>query len=276
MVGKDVKNPFRSTMSLFRVPNLLVPMALMVLMGFLPGTASLQAQEGSEKARQILRAAIDALGGQKYLDMRVTASNGRYYRFRNDRKAYTQYWDWTMYQPVKWRFQMGEGKRQLVQVYNLELGKGWTLEGKSTVEEAPQEAIESFEKGAKQDLDVLLRFRAEEEGMNLYYYGPDDIAGQGLFEAVEFLDATNDSVVVFFNRDSHLPVKVETHFTDDAGVRHKQEVEYSNWHIIDGVNLPLRHDVFVDESVSTQRFVESIQVNPTIPESIFLEPVPEK
>lgn len=276
MAGKDLNLTFRSMAIPSRRPMLPVLMIVSVLMGFLPGTATLLAQEGNEKAKQVLRAAIDALGGEKYLDMRVTASNGRYYRFKNDRKAYTQYWDWTMYRPVKWRFQMGEGKRQLVQVYNLELGKGWTLEGKSTIEEVPQEAVESFEKGARQDLDVLIRFRAEEEGMNLYYYGPDDIAGQGLFEAVEFLDATNDSILVFFNRDSHLPVKVETHFTDDAGVRHKQEVEYSNWHVIDGVNLPLRHDVFIDESVSTQRFVESIQVNPTVPEAIFLEPVPEK
>ena len=57
------------------------------------------------------------------------------------------------------------------------------------------------------------------------------------YEAVEFIDATNAAVVVFFDLESHLPMKLETHFTDKMGVRHKQEQEFSNWHVISGVRF---------------------------------------
>jgi hypothetical protein len=108
--------------------------------------------------------------------------------------------------------------------------------------------------------------------MSLYYYGPDDIAGQGKFKAVEFLDASNNSVVVFFNLTSHLPEKVENEYTDDTGLRHKMEWEFYNWHTIQGVHTPLRTDIYLDGKISQQLFVEDLAYNLQIPESQFLEP----
>lgn len=225
------------------------------------------------EARRVIDRAIREMGGEAYLNMNATASTGRYFQFRNGRKAFSLYADWTVYNPVKSRFQLGEGKRQFVQIYNLELGEGWTLEGKSTVEEIKPEDIEQFRKVVSLDIDVLLRNRLDEEGMNVYYYGADDISGTGEFEAVEFLDATNDSVVIFFDTKTGLPQKLETHFTDKVGVRHKREHEYYNWHVIQGVNVPLRHDIYVDEEISNQQFIEEITVNPEIQETQFTKPV---
>jgi hypothetical protein len=177
---------------------------------------------------------------------------------------------------VKWRFQQGKGKNQFVMIYNLEQDKGWTLEGKDEIEEIPEDSIERFRRSAKEDLEILLRHRVDEEGMNLYYYGPDDIAGQGKHEAVEFLDMTNKSIVVFFDRQSHLPSKVETHSTDQVGVRHKEELELSNYHEVEGVRTPLRLDFYVDGEVSWQRFLEGITFNPEIPSGHFLKPIIEQ
>ena len=112
--------------------------------------------------------------------------------------------------------------------------------------------------------------------MNLYYYGPDDVTGSGELEAVEFLDATNSSVVIFFDLQSHLPTKMETHVTNQAGIRQKKETEFSNWHTIQGIHTPLRTDYFTDGEKSQQVFVEEISYNVAIPPSHFLEPVPKK
>jgi hypothetical protein len=244
---------------------------------FIAGLAVVQARaEIAPEARKVIDRAIQEMGGDAYLNMNSTSSTGRYFMFRKGRKAFTEYSDWTVYNPVKWRFQMGEGKRQFVQIYNLESNEGWTLNGKTDVEEMKPEDVEQFKKGVGLDVDVLLRYRLDEEGMNAYYYGPADIAGTGTFEAVEFLDATNNSVVVFFNTKTGLPEKLESHFTDKAGVRHKREHEYYNWHMIQGVNLPLRHDIYVDEEVSEQQFVVDITVNPDLPDSLFTRPVVEE
>jgi len=230
-------------------------------------------QDGAAKAQEVIAHAIEAMGGDAYLNVKGLASSGSYFRFSKGRKGFSKFWDWTMYSPVRWRFQQGEGKRQLVQIYNLEVGKGWTLEGESTVTAVPEEGIEEFRKTVKEDLDILLKTRIHEEGMNLYYYSPTDVAGTGEFEAVEFLDATNSSIVVYFSLSTHLPTNVESHFTDKAGLRHKQEVELSNWHAFNGVTIALRTDTYVDGEISSQRFVEKLEVNPAVDPSLFQEPV---
>ena len=228
------------------------------------------------KAREVIDAAIQAMGGQAYRDIRNSHSTGQYFTFDDEgRKGYAKYEDWTVLQPIKWRFQLGQGKKASVQIYNLELGKGWTLEGKY-IEEAKPEAVEEFRKGASRDMDLLLRHRLDEEGLNFYYYGPDDVAGEGKYEAVEFLDSTNQSVIIFFDLKTHLPAKLETQTSDKMGIRHKEEVEYLNWHTIQNVHTPLRTDVRFDGAVSQQRFVETIEYNLALSDDLFLEPKLEK
>ncbi|GAB4240182.1 MAG: hypothetical protein Kow00109_15210 [Acidobacteriota bacterium] len=250
--------------------NLLI--SLSILAGLAAFVAAQEAgrEPAADPARQVIQRAVEAMGGDAYLNMDRTYSRGRYFTFRRGRKGFARYQDWTMYRPaVKWRFQLGEGKRSSIRIIDLEAGKGWLLEGKSSIEELPAEEIEDFARGVKQDLDVLLRERVDEPGMSLFYYGPDEVAGEGEYEAVEFIDEENLSVVVFFDRETHRPEKLETSFRDKQGFRHKQEVELSNWHTIQGVTLPLRVDVYVDEEISSQRFVEELQVNPKFPAGVF-------
>jgi hypothetical protein len=248
----------------------------LVLFLIVLGSLTWFARADASKAREVVAAAIEALGGKAYLDVKNSHSLGRLYTFdREGRKGYGAYEDWTVLKPVKWRFQLGKGKNASVEIYNLELGKGWSLEGKY-LEEAKPEAVDDFRKSASRDIDVLLRYRVNEEGMNLYYYGPDDVAGEGQYEAVEFLDSTNQSVIMFFDLKTHLPAKLETQTTDKMGLRHKEEVEYITWHMIQDVNTPLRTDVRVDGEISQQRFVETIEYNLALPDSLFLEPVIDK
>ncbi len=248
---------------------------LMLFSFFIPGGTAVRAQDekSESKARAVIAASIEAMGGEVYLNVAQVVSHGRYFAFRKGRKAFARFHDWTEYDPVKWRFQRGKGKHQNVQIFNLELGKAWALEGEDYVEDIPEEAVQDFRRSAKKDIDIILRKRLNEEGMNLYYYAPDDVSGTGDVEAVEFLDSTNDSLVVFFDTKTHLPVKTETHNTDRVGVRHKQEQEFSNWHVIQGINTALRHDVYVDGEIATQRFIEELTYNPTIPKEYFEEPV---
>ena len=231
------------------------------------------------KAREVVEAAIEAMGGESYLQVTNSHSQGLYYGFDEEERTrtFTRFQDWTVYEPIKWRFQLGKGeKRRKVTIYNLEIEKGWTLEGQAHVEEIPWEAIQRFRIHAGQDMDVLFRTRLDEEGMHLYYYGPQEVAGSGEYEAVEFLDASNSAVVIFFDPQTHLPSKWETHRTNKLGVRQKHEQEFYNWHTIQGVHTPLRHDSFVDGKKTNQRELEAISFNVDIPPGHFLEPKPKK
>ncbi len=253
---------------------MLLMMTVVLSQGQARGKTPLQAgQEASSKAREVVAAAIEAMGGKAYLKVENSTSEGRYFVFQKGRKGFAKFFDWTVYSdPVKSRFQSGKGKRQIVTVHNMELEKGWRLEGVHDVEPLKPEEIEDFRRVVKRDLDYLLRNRLDEDGLQLFYYGQDEVSGSGNWEAVEFLDTANDSVVVFFDRDTHLPAKVETHVTNKMGVRLKQEKEFYNWHWIDGVFAPLRIDILVDGELSQQQFLEKLAFNTEIPPDYFLEP----
>jgi hypothetical protein len=237
---------------------------------------ALASDDPEKKAREVVKASIEAMGGDAYLNVESLASKGRYFWFRKGRKAFSYYQDWSVLDPVKSRFQLGKEKKpEYVSVRNLELGKGWDQEGVE-VDEVPEEELDDFRLSVKQDFDYILRKRLNEEGMTLYYYGPDEIDGGGEYEAVEFLDATNISVIVFFDREEHLPAKLETSYTDKMGIKHTREQEFANWHEIQGIYMPLRFDTFVDDELSSQRFVEEITLNSTIPAEFFLKPTVTK
>ena len=235
-----------------------------------------QAQSTSDKAKEVIITAIEAMGGENYTSFKNYHREGRYFTFdRRGRQGFSHFLDWTVLDPVKWRFQLGEGKRQQVQIYNLEVNKGWLLEGKNSVKKLPEKDIMAFKKDVLKDIDILLKSRVDEEGMNLYYYGPDDLTGSGEHEAVEFLDATNSSIVVFFDIHSHLPTKMEFRVTNQTGLRQKKEIEFYNWHTIQGIHTPLRTDHFTDGEKSQQVFVEKISYDTAISPSHFLEPSPK-
>jgi len=241
------------------------------------GLWSVVSAEQPSKAHEVIAAAIQAMGGKNYLEIKNYHKVGRYFIFdKRGRKNFTPFMDWTVFEPIKWRFQLGKDKRRQVQIYNLEIGKGWVLEGKDSVEDIPEEGIKDFEKGVRGDIDILLRDRVDEEGMSLFYYGPDEVSGSGEYEAVDFLDASNKSIVIFFDLESHLPLKTETHIINSVGVRLKEETEYTNWHTIQGVYTPLRSDHYTDGKMSRQIFIEEITFNGDIPPEYFLEPVLKK
>ena len=234
-----------------------------------------QVQEsGEQKAKHILEKAMDAMGGDAYRQVRNVHASGRYFIFnKQGKKGFTRYRDWTVYDPLKSRFELGKNKKQQeVSIHNMEEERGWKLEGEFEVEEIPSKELKFWLKSVRKDLNFILKQRLDEEGMNFYYYGPDDVAGKGEYEAVEFLDSSNNSVVAFFSVESHLPEKVENEYTDQSGLRHKMEWEFYNWHEIQGVLTPLRIDIYLDGKISQQLFVEDLVYNSDISKSYFLEP----
>ena len=247
-----------------------------VLLATLLSVTGLMAQQRHPKAVETIQNAIEAMGGTRYLEVKNSHSSGNYFIFNKGRQGFTRFQDWTEYDPVKSRFQLGEGKKQQVDIHNLALRKGWTLEGENEVSDMPEEQIQRFAKSIQRNLNVLLRNRLEEEGMGLYYYAPDEVAGSGEFEAVEFLDATNNSVVVFFDLTSHLPTKLETQVPNQLGIRRKRETEFSTWHDIQGVLTPLRTDYLTEGERTAQIFIREISYNVAIPQTFFLEPTPKE
>ncbi|MBI1748497.1 MAG: hypothetical protein HYR55_18210 [Acidobacteria bacterium] len=241
-----------------------------------PGPAQ-DKESGEAKALAAIQRAIDALGGKTFLQVRDIKSNGRYYQFRKGANTPGVVFQDSTRLPNKSRYEEGTKKKEKdITVFNLDIDKGWMLEGRKGVRDAKPEEVAQFKKTVKHAIENVLRTRYRERGVKLFYFGPEEVAGKIRAEVVEILDQENDSVLVYFDLKTHLPVKLEYTETAADGRKLKIEEEYTNWHNIEGVRTPMRIDVFTNGDQSSQRFVEKLSYSSTFTDSLFEKPQPEK
>ncbi|MGH9702021.1 MAG: hypothetical protein ACRD4K_01495, partial [Candidatus Acidiferrales bacterium] len=154
------------------VPGLLLAVGVL----FFAGAASSQDSQimmpaqSAAKAKQLLQETIQAMGGDAYLGVKDVTIAGRMGQFGHsgDLTGYVAFWDYNKL-PDKDLTEYG-GKRNIVESYNGD--HGWTMD-RGGVSDAPESSIEQHKEDLKTDLDMILRFRIKEPGMNFRYGGPD-------------------------------------------------------------------------------------------------------
>lgn len=231
-----------------------------------------------QKGLALIQVSIDSMGGDRFRQVRAMQSKGHYYQFKKGQIAgVDKYADYTRL-PDKSRFQLGDGKSREVTIFDMTAGKGWHMEGKKDIKEATADEVKLFRQEVRHSIDNLLRSRLEEPGMTFFYYAPGAISGKSDLEAVEMIDAENDSVLIYFDLKTHFPARLEYVTLEGRGNKRKEAVEFSMWHSIGGVMTPLRFDNFADGELVSQLFVDEIVYNSpgALNDSTFARPAPEK
>jgi hypothetical protein len=233
--------------------------------------------QDNQIVQKLFQDAIRAMGGDAYLNVTDVVSEGQLFRFNREGQSSTpiKFADYTKF-PDKSRYEEGNKKKeQDVFVFNLGTGEGWVQEGQKGVREAKPEEMESFKHSVKRSLDMICRFRYKDPENRLFYLG----AGEGkdvTLEMVKLVDPENDEIILYFDRISKLPVKMEYHDLSSQGVRLHSVEEYSQWHMKQGVNTPLRVDRFLNGRTSSQHFILKITYNNGLRDDFFAKPIPPK
>ncbi len=233
--------------------------------------------QDDEIIRGLFQDAIQAMGGEAFLNVKDMASTGNYFVFDHEGASspIIKFSDYTKL-PDKSRFESGNRKRELeITVFNLEKDEGWILEGQNEPREATPEEMLGFKSTVKHNIDTIFRFRYKDPANKLFYLGP----GEGkdvTLEVVRLLDPENDEVTIYFDRLSKLPAKIEYWSTNKRGIRQRNTHEFSQWHTIQGVRTPLRTDGYINKRRSLQIFILKITYNNNLPDSFFSKPVPPK
>lgn len=230
-----------------------------------------------DRARRLFEDAIAAMGGDAYLGVKDIVSEGRYFTF--DRygasSGLIRFTDYTKL-PDKSRFELGNRKKELeITVFNLERDEGWVLEGQKGTRDANAEEMKGFRAAANHSLENIFRFRYRDPLNKLFYLG----AGAGKdasLDVVKLIDPENDEILVYFDRASRLPVKLETGRLNDRGLRERLTSEFSRWHTIQGVNTPLRIDGTAGGRRAFQQFITKITYNNGLQDEFFSRPEPPK
>ena len=251
-------------------------LALLAILVLFAGSRPVVRGQDEERIKKLFEDAIQAMGGDTFLKVTSIVSEGNY--FAIDREGMTRglarFNDYTQF-PGKSRFEIGSRRLERdVTVFNLDNKEGWIMEGQKEPRAATPEDFADFKKAVKHSIETIFRFRYQNPENKVFYLGISD--QDPMLEMVKMIDPENDDVTVYFDRMSHLPAKLEYRRVDRRGVHIREVQEFSQWHMIQGVNTTMRIDAYENGRQVSQMFVEKVTYNSNIPDSMFSKPTPPK
>jgi len=226
----------------------------------------LMPEQSAAKARQILDQAVEALGGNAYLNVHDVTCTGRLGQFDHagEVTGFGKFIDYSQ-PPFKER-QENLPNKNIIQVYNGD--KGWDLD-RGGVSDAPKADVTDFKEEVQKDLDYILRQRSHEPGMVLRYAGPD-VVDLKQAEWVEMVDSDNRTIRIAFADNTHLPIRKTVETRDPRMQRKTEEVEYySNYHPIDGVQTPFQITRERNQIKIFQVFFDKCEYNTSVSDALF-------
>jgi hypothetical protein len=224
-------------------------------------------EKSAAKARELIDGAIQALGGDAYLNVRDITRVGRYSQFNslNEVAGFVEVFDYTKL-PDKRRREYSK-RRNIIDVFNGDEGWSLTREG---VEDAEAATLDSFQENLRRGMDNFFRFRYKKEQGIVLRYGGMDLMDMKQIDWVEVSDRDHRVIRIAMVRSTHLPIRA-VNFQRDRETRNPiEEVDYfSNYLPVQGVVTPFR----VARSRAGRRISEtvytSIQFNTGLEDSLF-------
>jgi hypothetical protein len=223
-------------------------------------------QQNARKAKELIDQAIQALGGQTFLTIRDREQQGRGYAFHHGRPSGggNLFWSFTEF-PDKERVEITK-ERDIAELY---VGnKGWelTYKGAHPIEEKD---LSDYLRRRRFSLDTVLRTWLTDPGVILLYEG-NAIAAQHPAVQVTLINTKNESVTLYFDTDSHLPVKKSFEWRDPVDKQKNLEEEvYENYRQVAGIMAPYNVTRFFNGDMSSQRFLNSVTINQGLDQAMF-------
>lgn len=229
-------------------------------------TLDKEALQNSERAKAIIQQGIAALGGETWLTMRDYEQQGRTYGFHhgNPTGGGGPFWRFTQF-PDKDRIEFTK-ERDIAQVFVGDKGYEITYKGPHPVE---QKDLDDYLRRRKYSLERVLRTWVNDPSVVLLFEG-SAIAAQHPALRVTLVNAQNESVTLYFDADSHLPIKKSFEWRDPVDKQKNLEEEvYENYRQVSGIMTPYNVTRFFNGDMSNQRFVNSVTINQGLDPAMF-------
>ena len=221
----------------------------------------------NRQGKSLIEKAIEALGGQAYLTIRDREMEGRGYTLHHGRQTGpgTVFWSFSEF-PDKERVELTK-ERDITELYIGEKGYEITYKGVHPVEE--KELID-YMRRRHYSLDTILRNWVNDPTVVILYEG-NAIAAQHTAERVTLINAKNESVSLFFDMYTHLPVKKSFEWRDPIDRQKNLEEEiYDNYRKVEGgILAPYNVSRYFNGDMSSQRFLNAVTINQGLDETMF-------
>jgi len=222
------------------------------------------------KAQAVVARAVQALGGERYLQIRNQVGRGKYSVIRDGAVVSFQSFLDIIVFPDRERTEFKSQGSRTVQVNTGDTG--WIFDGdQELIKVQNEQQVANFKQGIRTSLDNVLRgyWKGEAE---LTYVGKR-AATLGKRNEVVKLTYKDGFVVEFeFAADDGVPQKALYKRTTADGEEIKEEDRYAQFIEVTGIKTPFIIDRTTNGKSSSRINYESIDFNRTIPDSIFTKP----
>jgi hypothetical protein len=266
-------------LSIVRLMRAVALVVLLTSAAAIPALAQTEAAQqtpaAEEKAEQILKRAVEAMGGSNYLNVRSLVGQGLFTQFKEGQPGLpAKFVDYIVY-PDKERTEFrGEGFRVIQTNVG---GGGWIYDGMAkTLKDMTTEQVEDFQFGIRISIDNLLRGSWRKEGAKLSYVGRHE-AGIGKRNETVRLTYTDGLAAEFeFGAKDGLPAKAIYKRKNKAGEEVMEEDRFAQQISVNGVIAPFIIDHYRAGVQSSRINYESIEFNRPIDDSLFARPANAK
>lgn len=229
-------------------------------------SAAIPEDADARKAKALVELAIQALGGQTYLTIRDREQQGRAYGFHNGRPTSegVLFWSFSEF-PDKERVELTK-ERDITELYAGDRGYEITYKGVHPMEEKD---LTNYLRLRHYSLDTILRTWVNDPGVIFLYQGYA-IAAQHPALEVTLINSRDESVNLFFDEQTHLPVKKSFEWRDPVDRQKNLEEEvYENYRAVSGIMAPYNVTRFFNGDMSAQRFLFSVTINQGLDQAMF-------
>lgn len=245
---------------------------------------SLNDSDNARKARAVLDQAIQAFGGQAYLTYENKGEEGRSYPLYHGRTNspgvpyhyYQQYPDKDRFEVLHLQayhffiFDVNnvqiKDKSDIVLIHNGL--KGYETTYKGTAAQDPDD-LAAYIRRRQHSLESVFRKWISDPGVALFYDGVAVVEGKAA-DRVSLLNSQNDSVTVYLEQNTHLPIKASYSWRDPQDKQKNTEDEiYDNYKPVQGIETPHSVTRYFNGEMSHQRFINTASYNLKLPDSMF-------
>ena len=223
-------------------------------------------QENAHKAKSAIDQAITALGGQTYLTIRDREQQGRGYGFHHGRPSGGGgvFWSFTEF-PDRERVELTK-ERDIAELYVGNKGYEITYKGPRPIE---QKDLDDYLRRRRFSLDTVLRTWVNDPAVVLLFEG-FAVAAQHPAVQVTLINAQNESITLYFDSDTHLPVKKSFSWRDPVDKQKNLEEEvYENYRAVSGIMAPYNVTRYFNGDMTSQRFLNSVTINLGLDQAMF-------
>jgi hypothetical protein len=227
------------------------------------------------KGKQVVDAAINALGGDHFLQMQTRMASGRIYSFFHDQMSgldratiYTEYLSPKPANGLAIRERELLGKKGDYSYLFLP-DQGWDITFRGA-RQVPDETWQRYRRTTYNDILYLLRTRRNEPGMDFDYVSNEVYLSRHV-DIVDITDQSGQTIRVYFDFNTKLPVREIYTWLDPVLKERNEEISVFDKYrdIGQGIQWPYSIERERNGYKTYQLFAEKAEANVAVPPKTF-------